>query len=137
MKIADIFATFKNPDKETVLTPWKVVNRHLIETLGGESFFDEKFEYALHDGENTRLYAKPNITKNSLMNSDSKVLEINSKSGLYPLLACYNIYRQRVNEFRAHVSNEVLSRESILNFGNKHYKKIFCYCKNTNGQNNF
>ncbi|UYB50121.1 Eco57I restriction-modification methylase domain-containing protein (plasmid) [Lysinibacillus capsici] len=111
MKIADIFATFKNPDKETVLTPWKVVNRHLIETLGGESFFDEKFEYALHDGENTRLYAKPNITKNSLMNSDSKVLEINSKSGLYPLLACYNIYRQRVNEFRAHVSNEVLSRE--------------------------
>ncbi|MBX8946787.1 Eco57I restriction-modification methylase domain-containing protein [Lysinibacillus sp. K60] len=111
IKIADIFATFKNPDKETVLTPWKVVNRHLIETLGGESFFDEKFEYALHDGENTRLYAKPNITKNSLMNSDSKVLEINSKSGLYPLLACYNIYRQRVNEFRAHVSNEVLSRE--------------------------
>lgn len=111
MKIADIFATFKNPDKETVLTPWKVVNRHLIETLGGESFFDEKFEYALHDGENTRLYAKPNITKNSLMNSDNTVLEINSKSGLYPLLACYNIYRQRVHEFRASISNEVLSRE--------------------------
>ena len=28
-KISDIFSCFKNPDKETVLTPWKVVNMHL------------------------------------------------------------------------------------------------------------
>ncbi len=27
--ISEIFSTFKNPDKETVLTPWKVVNKHL------------------------------------------------------------------------------------------------------------
>lgn len=130
MKIADIFATFKNPDKETVLTPWKVVNRHLIETLGGETFFDEKFEYALHDGENTRLSTKPNITKNSLMNSQTKVLEINSKSGLYPLLACYNIYRQKVNEFRASVSNEVLSREKHFDLWEQTLKEnIFVIAK--------
>ena len=28
-KISDIFLCFKNPDKETVLTPWRVVNMHL------------------------------------------------------------------------------------------------------------
>jgi len=112
MKIADIFSTFKNPDKETVLTPWKVVNRHLVNTLGGESFFDENFEYALHNGENTRLEVKSNITRNSLANTHSKVLEINSKSGLYPLLACYNIYREKVRVWRETKYYEVLDRDT-------------------------
>ena len=35
MQIADIFRYFKNPDKETVLTPWRVVNLHMAETIGG------------------------------------------------------------------------------------------------------
>ena len=39
-KIACLFATFKNPDKETVLTPWCVVNMHLSEAIGGYDFFD-------------------------------------------------------------------------------------------------
>jgi type I site-specific restriction endonuclease len=33
--LAEVFATFKNPDKETVLTPWSVVNMQLSTTLGG------------------------------------------------------------------------------------------------------
>lgn len=130
MKIADIFATFKNPDKETVLTPWKVVNRHLVNTLGGESFFDENFEYPLHDGENTKLYLKENITKTTLTNSQAKVLEINSKSGLYPLLACYNIYRQRVKEWRATQRSEVLSKEKHFELWEKTLKEnIFVIAK--------
>ena len=28
-RITALFATFRNPDKETVLTPWRVVNMHL------------------------------------------------------------------------------------------------------------
>src|SRR5699024_4333491 len=28
-KIASLFSNFKNPDKETVLTPWRVVNMHM------------------------------------------------------------------------------------------------------------
>lgn len=111
MKIASIFATFKNPDKETVLTPWKVVNRHLIDTLGGESFFDKDFNYELHDGENTKLYIKNKITKKTLMNNNVKILEINSKSGLYPLLSAYNIYRKKVSDFRSKELSEVLSRK--------------------------
>ncbi|TLS35403.1 Eco57I restriction-modification methylase domain-containing protein [Pseudalkalibacillus caeni] len=101
MKIADIFSTFKNPDKETVLTPWRVVNRHLMDTLGGETFFDENFEYPLHDGEDTKLVSKGDITKNSLANTGSIILEINSKSGLYPLLACYNIYKEKIHYWRS------------------------------------
>ena len=34
----------KNPDKETVLTPWRVVNMHMSQTLGGYCFYDETFQ---------------------------------------------------------------------------------------------
>ena len=37
-RITDIFSTFRNPDKETVLTPWRVVNMHLGDCLGGYNF---------------------------------------------------------------------------------------------------
>ena len=39
MQIASLFACFKNPDKETVLNPWRVVNMHMSDTLGGYSFY--------------------------------------------------------------------------------------------------
>ena len=44
IQIAEIFRHFKNPDKETVLTPWRVVNMHMSETLGGWCFYNDKFE---------------------------------------------------------------------------------------------
>ncbi len=44
-RITSIFSTFRNPDKETVLTPWRVVNMHLGDTLGGYCFFDKE-EYS-------------------------------------------------------------------------------------------
>ena len=39
MKIAEIFSYFKNPAKETVLTPWRVVNMHMGNTIGGYNFY--------------------------------------------------------------------------------------------------
>ncbi|MCR5362622.1 MAG: DEAD/DEAH box helicase family protein [Bacteroidales bacterium] len=39
-RIAEIFSAFRNPDKETVLTPWRVVNMHLRDTVGGWCFYD-------------------------------------------------------------------------------------------------
>ena len=39
-RITDIFSTFRNPDKETVLTPWRVVNMHLGDCFGGYNFFE-------------------------------------------------------------------------------------------------
>ena len=43
-RITAIFATFRNPDKETVLTPWRVVNMHLGDCLGGYVFLNETRE---------------------------------------------------------------------------------------------
>ena len=45
MRIAEIFSLFRNPDKETVLTPWRVVNMHLSDMLGGFCFYDETFRH--------------------------------------------------------------------------------------------
>lgn len=42
-RISSIFATFRNPDKETVLTPWRVVNMHLAQSLGGWCFYDKDY----------------------------------------------------------------------------------------------
>lgn len=114
--IADVFATFKNPDKETVLTPWNVVNLQLSSTLGGNdfrSFVKDKPEWKT-TGQATHIWSQ----------EDVKILEINSKSGLYPLLAAYNIYSRQLikhkkpeDKIHKHLWNEVLA------------KNIFVICK--------
>lgn len=43
-RIAEIFSHFRNPDKETVLTPWRVVNLHLSNMVGGYCFLNEQFD---------------------------------------------------------------------------------------------
>ena len=91
-RIAAIFNTFRNPDKETVLTPWLVVNRHMSETLGGWCFYDETYKQTLSI---PRYVYQGNVTK-EVFRPDCHILEINSKSGLYPLYVAYNIYRSRV-----------------------------------------
>jgi superfamily II DNA or RNA helicase len=89
--IAEIFATFKNPDKETVLTPWDVVNLQYNLTLGGYDFRGGiinktgKPEW-VGRGDASHIWSA----------DDTKILEINSKSGLYPLLAAYNIYSRQL-----------------------------------------
>lgn len=88
-KITTIFSTFRNPDKETVLTPWRMVNLHLGDCLGGYVFFDEKFE---KPNEQPRFVNHKEVTE-SVFTEDSKILEINSKSGLYPLYMAYGIYK--------------------------------------------
>ena len=91
-RIAAIFATFRNPDKETVLTPWRVVNMHMSDTLGGYTFFNENFSETI---EEPRFVERGDVTTD-VFSPDSHLLEINSKSGLYPLYLAYNIYRSRM-----------------------------------------
>jgi len=88
-RITTIFSTFRNPDKETVLTPWRVVNMHLGDCLGGYVFFDETME---KPQEKPRFVNYEEVTEN-VFSEDSKILEINSKSGLYPLYMAYGIYK--------------------------------------------
>ncbi len=113
-RIAWIFSTFHNPDKETVLTPWRVVNMHLSNTLGGYCFFNEKFDgnnqQAVYDEDGNvveivdttepRFVDRGEVTENvfhKIAEGDgiaSRVLEINSKTGLYPLYVTYTMYRR-------------------------------------------
>ncbi len=110
-KIATIFSYFHNPDKETVLTPWRVVNRHLSSTIGGWCFYNEQYDapYTIEnkygeyinaarpvgfkiDDNNQILFTNP-ITKELFGNYNVRILEINSKTGLYPLYLAYSIFK--------------------------------------------
>ena len=93
-KIAELFSCFKNPDKETVLTPFRVVNLHLSSALGGFDFFDAKHENILPA---PRFVNLGKTTAQTLANPNAKILEINSKTGLYPLYVAYSLYRARLN----------------------------------------
>lgn len=90
-RITDIFSTFRNPDKETVLTPWRVVNMHLGDCLGGYNFYDTEYQHVISE---PRFIDKGEVTA-EVFSPESRILEINSKSGLYPLYMAYGIYRAR------------------------------------------
>lgn len=93
-RITALFATFRNPDKETVLTPWRVVNMHLADSLGGYCFMDKAFAQPL---DTPRQVVIEGVT-DKVFHPKSRILEINSKSGLYPLYAAYSIYRARLQK---------------------------------------
>lgn len=119
-RITEIFGYFHNPDKETVLTPWRVVNMHMSETIGGYCFFNENFtgpnqvpcymtgdkliEYV--DTDRPRFVEQKGVTDKVFFDREkgsfdlkSKVLEINSKTGLYPLYVAYTLFRARKADF--------------------------------------
>ncbi len=90
-RISIIFNTFRNPDKETVLTPWRVVNMHLAGALGGYSFWDENFN---EPSAEPHLVIQGKVT-GQVFRRNTHILEINAKSGLYALYAAYSVYRAR------------------------------------------
>ena len=90
-RISSIFATFRNPDKETVLTPWRVVNMHLAQSLGGWCFYDKDYNEQKLEPE---LIKQDEIT-DEVFKKNTHILEINSKSGLYALYCAYSVYRTR------------------------------------------
>lgn len=90
--ISNIFSTFRNPDKETVLTPWRTVNKHMGETIGGWNFFDNKYIVSI---EEPRFINNGDVTHTLLINNDSKILEINSKTGLYPLYITISLFKHK------------------------------------------
>ena len=119
-RITTIFSYFRNPDKETVLTPWRVVNMHLSDCLGGYSTFDEDFEQILPV---PRFVDRGNVTAR-VFSANSRILEINSKSGLYPLYMAYSIYR---NCCRGKTDISVSERNAI--WDKVLAENIFVICK--------
>ncbi|MEG3343043.1 Eco57I restriction-modification methylase domain-containing protein [Streptococcus suis] len=96
-QIAELFGTFKNPDKETVLTPWRVVNLQVSKSVGGLNFYDDNFE-SVTDGATSNLHWVDNEITSSIYQKETKILDINSKTGLYPLHSAISLYYQRVTE---------------------------------------
>lgn len=121
-RIAAIFATFRNPDKETVLTPWRVVNMHMSDCLGGYTFYNEDFSEII---EEPRFVDRGDVTA-EVFTPDSYLLEINSKSGLYPLYLAYNIYRSRLRN--AMFSPETLEEHQAI-WDAAVAENIFVICK--------
>lgn len=93
--IAELFATFKNPDKETVLTPWRVVNLQISKSLGGLNFYDDDFT-SVTDGARSNLHWVEKEMTKTIYHQESKILDINSKTGLYPLHSAVILYYQRL-----------------------------------------
>lgn len=117
-EIAEIFGTFRNPDKETVLTPWRVVNMHLGNCLGGFNFFDEDFKRTL---ETPRCIDYGKVSEETVWNTAAKVLEVNSKTGLYPLYMAYSIFTAR-RQKKPEVSDEQHWADTLKD-------NIFVLCK--------
>lgn len=89
IEIAGMIAKFHYSDNETVLTPWRVVNLHMVSTLGGYNFYDPTFSKLL---EKPVLHEQGDLTTNIFCNPDAHLLEINSKSGVYPLWLAHTFW---------------------------------------------
>ena len=96
-RIAEIFSHFRNPDKETVLTPWRVVNMQLSDCLGGYDFFDDAHKEVL---DSPRFVNRGDVTADTMANPSARILELNAKTGLYSLYVAYSIYKTRISRYR-------------------------------------
>ncbi len=123
-QITTLFKKFKNPDKETVLTPWRVVNMHLGDCLGGYDFYDEEHK-ELCDND-PRFIDNGVVTSETLAKANAKILEINSKTGVYPLYVAYSIFKTKCKAFKKEELTEELQnklwKDTIQN-------NIFVICK--------
>ena len=115
-QITEIFSYFRNPDKETVLTPWRVVNMHMSDTIGGWCWFDETFDEKTGVLNTPRYVDQGDVTRQLFDNVDlagevqTKILEINSKTGLYPLYVTYSLFRRRLDEY---IKAECIDKETV------------------------
>lgn len=115
-QITEIFSYFRNPDKETVLTPWRVVNMHMSDTIGGWCWYDESFEEKTGVLDTPRYVDQGDVTRQLFDNVDlagevqTKILEINSKTGLYPLYVTYSLFRRRLDEY---IKAECIDKETV------------------------
>lgn len=125
-RITNIFGTFRNPDKETVLTPWRVVNMHLGDCLGGYSFLSENREKTISQ---PHFVSHGKVT-DEVFTPDSHILEINSKSGLYPLYVAYSIFRNRIKEKYPNKEPNELTIEQQQKLWDKTVaENVFVLCK--------
>lgn len=138
-RIATVFSYFHNPDKETVLTPWRVVNMHLSDTIGGWSFYNKDFsqpnvEIRNENGTEVeykwpRFVDQGHVTADVFGNYDARLLEINSKTGLYPLYLTYSLYRLWKTEYVRYGLIDKAERDDKVIWDSILDDNIFIVCK--------
>lgn len=72
-------------------------NLQVSKSVGGLNFYDDNFE-SVTDGATSNLHWVSNEVTPSIYQRDTKILDINSKTGLYPLHSAISLYYQRVAE---------------------------------------
>ena len=126
--VSRIFSYFRNPDKETVLTPWRVVNMHIGDCIGGQVFFDEAMET---EAVKPRYVDHGEVSQNVFKDPNTRILEINSKTGLYPLYMTYSVFAEKLQVYR---DTHMLATEVPLKIQNEIWdgvlqNNIFVICK--------
>lgn len=127
-EVARIFSYFRNPDKETVLTPWRVVNMHIGDCIGGRVFYDTDMQTELLK---PRLVDHGEATEEVFRDPDTRILEINSKTGLYPLYMAYSVFAEKLQAYR---DSHMLATDVPLDIQNEIWDgvlkdNIFVICK--------
>lgn len=126
--VSRIFSYFRNPDKETVLTPWRVVNMHIGDCIGGQVFFDEAMET---EAVKPRFVDHGEVTEKVFKDPNTRILEINSKTGLYPLYMTYSVFAEKLQAYR---DTHMLATEVPIKIQNEIWDEvlrnnIFVICK--------
>ena len=126
--VSRIFSYFRNPDKETVLTPWRVVNMHIGDCIGGYVFFDEAMET---ESVVPRFVDHGEVTDIVFKDRNTRILEINSKTGLYPLYMAYSVFAEKLKDYR---DNHMLATDVPVDIQNQIWynvlkDNIFVICK--------
>lgn len=96
-EVARIFSYFRNPDKETVLTPWRVVNMHIGDCIGGQVFYEDDM---ITESLKPRFVSHGEVTNCVFKDPNTRILEINSKTGLYPLFMAYSVFAEKLRTYR-------------------------------------
>ena len=90
--------------------------------LGGYNFYDMEYNEPI---EEPRYIDHGEVTKDTF-NKDAKILEINSKTGLYPLYVTYSIFRSKC----ANYSEDELTAEIEEKLWNETVQQnVFIICK--------
>lgn len=126
--VAAIFEYFRNPDKETVLTPWRVVNMHIGDCIGGRVFYEEDTTTKLME---PRFVDHGEVTRKVFRDPNTRILEINSKTGLYPLYMTYSVFAEKLQAYR---DNHTLATDVPISIQNEIWDEvlrnnIFVICK--------
>lgn len=92
------------------------MNMHMSDTIGGWCWYDESFDEKTGVLDTPRYVDQGDVTRQLFDNVDlagevqTKILEINSKTGLYPLYVTYSLFRRRLDEY---IKAECIDKETV------------------------